>query len=67
MDQFLSDYVGQTVFSANGTVKGYVFDTLLSKKLDEVKALLCADEEEEEFIVTVGNIAEITEAGIRIK
>lgn len=67
METYLSDYIGKSVVFLNGEYAGYVTGAKLSKKLDAVRALVCADEEEEEFILPMASVHAFGDGGVIIK
>lgn len=45
----LSSFIGKPVISPSGDAYGYVTDVRLSRAMDKVSCIVCADDEEEEF------------------
>lgn len=48
---FLTDFIGKKVFSYEGKLLGYTRCACFSENLKKVTALLCSDDEEEDFTV----------------
>ncbi len=67
MQTLLSDYIGKQVIKSNGEYTGYVTGVELSKKLDTVRALICVDLEEDEFIIPYTAIKAFGNGGIIVK
>ena len=47
---FLKDFIGKTILSGDGQILGYSRCALFSPSFKRITALVCADEEEEDFI-----------------
>lgn len=67
MENLLSDYIGKPVVLLNGSYAGYVTGALLSKKLDALRALVCSDSEEEEFVLPASSIRAFGDGGVMIR
>lgn len=67
MQTLLSDYIGKQVIKSNGEYTGYVTGIELSKKLNAIRALICVDLEEDEFIIPYTAIKAFGNGGIIVK
>lgn len=67
METYLSETIGKPVVLISGEIAGYVIGARLSKKLDAVRALVCADEDEEEFILPAASIRASGDGGVMIR
>lgn len=67
METYLSETIGKPVVLISGEVAGYVIGARLSKKLDAVRALVCADEDEEEFTLPAASIRASGDGGVMIR
>lgn len=59
---FLKDFIGKKVLSYEGKVLGYTRCAFFSSNFKRITAMLCADEEEEDFILPLSQTQNVDDA-----